>query len=77
MASKREITEERRSQMIASWYRNRPERAKSDEEREQVKKKYEEEVQSIQQAAQEVYEMDQEIKHAISITLSTQQKSQG
>jgi len=62
MAGKREIAEERRSQMIASWYRNGPERAKNDEEREQAKKTYEEQIQSIQQAAQEVYEMDQEIE---------------
>ena len=62
MARKRNLTDERKSQIKTNWYRKRTDKVRNEEEREELRAKYDEQIQRLQQAAQEVFEMNQQMQ---------------
>ena len=61
-AKKKELSDEKKRQIKANWYRKRPGKVKNENEREAVNTKYEDQLQSLQQSAQEIHEMRQQME---------------
>ena len=59
---KKEIIGEKKRQIKANWYRRRPGKVKNEEEREALNIKYDEQLLSLQQGAQEIHEMGRQME---------------